>query len=102
MHANQLAVSVETVRAVVDQQFPAWRSLHIRTIASPGTFQQAMGLVWYYIESNPAMSRIGQRTLECIMADRRFSANLVPVRWLQEAYDHGVRRHCLDLAFCCR
>ena len=26
-------------------------------------FQQAMGLVWYYVQSNPAMSRFGQRTL---------------------------------------
>jgi hypothetical protein len=26
-------------------------------------FQQAMGLVWYYARSNPAMSRFGQRTL---------------------------------------
>ena len=27
-------------------------------------FQQSMGLVWYYVESNPAMSRMGRRTLE--------------------------------------
>lgn len=33
-------------------------------------FQQAMGAVWYYVESNPAMSRMGQRTLERILADR--------------------------------
>lgn len=26
-------------------------------------FQQAMGLVWYYLESNPTMSRWGRRTL---------------------------------------
>lgn len=32
-------------------------------------FQQAMGLVWYYVESNPAMSRLGRRTLERLMAD---------------------------------
>ena len=30
-------------------------------------FQQAMGLVWYYAESNPAMSRLGRRTLERIL-----------------------------------
>jgi len=29
-------------------------------------FQQAMGLVWYYLDSNPAMSRLGRRTLERI------------------------------------
>jgi aminoglycoside phosphotransferase (APT) family kinase protein len=27
-------------------------------------FQQAMGLVWYYASSNPAMSQLGRRTLE--------------------------------------
>jgi aminoglycoside phosphotransferase (APT) family kinase protein len=27
-------------------------------------FQQAMGLVWYYAQSNPAMSTIGRRTLQ--------------------------------------
>lgn len=32
-------------------------------------FQQAMGLVWYYVDSNPAMSRMGRRTLHRIIAD---------------------------------
>lgn len=31
-------------------------------------FEQAMGLVWYYLESNPAMSLLGRRTLQRIMA----------------------------------
>jgi aminoglycoside phosphotransferase (APT) family kinase protein len=31
-------------------------------------FEQAMGLVWYYVESNPAMSRMGRRTLDRILA----------------------------------
>lgn len=31
-------------------------------------FQQSMGLVWYYAESNPAMSRWGRRTLQRISA----------------------------------
>jgi aminoglycoside phosphotransferase (APT) family kinase protein len=30
-------------------------------------FQQAMGAVWYYVESNPTMSRMGQRTLDRIL-----------------------------------
>ena len=34
-------------------------------------FVQAMGVVWYYVRSNPAMSRMGRRTLERIMADGR-------------------------------
>ncbi len=32
-------------------------------------FEQAMGAVWYYVESNPAMSRMGWRTLDRIIAD---------------------------------
>jgi len=32
-------------------------------------FQQAMGLVWYYVDSNPTMSRAGRRTLDRILAD---------------------------------
>ncbi|MES4903574.1 MULTISPECIES: aminoglycoside phosphotransferase family protein [unclassified Streptomyces] len=35
-------------------------------------FEQAMGLVWYYLESNPTMSRMGQRSLERILADTSF------------------------------
>jgi aminoglycoside phosphotransferase (APT) family kinase protein len=32
-------------------------------------FQQAMGLVWYYAETNPVMSRWGRRTLDRLAAD---------------------------------
>ena len=32
-------------------------------------FAQAMGAVWYYTDSNPAMSRMGRRTLDRIVAD---------------------------------
>lgn len=31
-------------------------------------FQQAMGLVWYYVKSNPVMSELGRRTLARIVA----------------------------------
>ncbi|WP_344655457.1 aminoglycoside phosphotransferase family protein [Catenulispora subtropica] len=31
-------------------------------------FAQAMGLVWYYLESNPTMARTGRRTLDRIVA----------------------------------
>ena len=30
-------------------------------------FEQAMGVVWYYVSSNPHMSRMGHRTLERIL-----------------------------------
>jgi aminoglycoside phosphotransferase (APT) family kinase protein len=32
-------------------------------------FEQAMGAVWYYRDSNPPMSRMGRRTLERIVSD---------------------------------
>ncbi|HEX5908537.1 MAG TPA: phosphotransferase [Propionibacteriaceae bacterium] len=31
-------------------------------------FEQAMGVVWYYVDSNPVMSQMGRRTLGRIMA----------------------------------
>jgi aminoglycoside phosphotransferase (APT) family kinase protein len=31
-------------------------------------FQQALGLVWYYAETNPTMSRLGRRALERVLA----------------------------------
>jgi aminoglycoside phosphotransferase (APT) family kinase protein len=32
-------------------------------------FQQSMGLVWYYADTNPSMSRLGRRTLARILLD---------------------------------
>jgi aminoglycoside phosphotransferase (APT) family kinase protein len=37
MHAGQLAVSAGMVRALVDEQFPQWRSLPVRSVTSEGT-----------------------------------------------------------------
>ena len=31
-------------------------------------FAQAMGLVWYYVETNPVMSTMGRRALDRILA----------------------------------
>ena len=31
--------------------------------------EQAMGLVWYYAQSNRSMSRLGERTLDRLLAD---------------------------------
>jgi aminoglycoside phosphotransferase (APT) family kinase protein len=32
-------------------------------------FAQAMGLVWYYVDTNPSMSRLGRRTLDRLLYD---------------------------------
>jgi aminoglycoside phosphotransferase (APT) family kinase protein len=37
MHADQLTVQLETVRGLVDSQFPQWRELAIRPVVSQGT-----------------------------------------------------------------
>lgn len=37
-------------------------------------FQQAMGLVWYYRESNPVMSTLGRSTLSRILSDAEISS----------------------------
>ena len=37
MHPDQLAVPAEMVRALVGEQFPAWRGLAIRPVDAPGT-----------------------------------------------------------------
>ena len=37
MHAGQLAISAATVRALVDEQFPAWRGRPITALRAPGT-----------------------------------------------------------------
>src|SRR5258707_4106358 len=37
MHDDQLTVTIETVRELVDDQFPQWRQLPVRALASQGT-----------------------------------------------------------------
>lgn len=37
MHAGQLTVSVQTVRTLVDEQFPQWRDLTLDALATQGT-----------------------------------------------------------------
>ena len=37
MHDDQLTVTIETVRGLVDDQFPDWRELPLRALASQGT-----------------------------------------------------------------
>ncbi|WP_243229912.1 phosphotransferase [Microbacterium sp. CIAB417] len=41
-------------------------------------FQQAMGLVWYYRESNPDMSALGRSTLHRILSDPEIASGRTP------------------------
>jgi aminoglycoside phosphotransferase (APT) family kinase protein len=40
-------------------------------------FAQAMGLVWYYAETNPSMCRLGRRTLDRLLHDEPTGENTV-------------------------
>ncbi len=51
------------LRDALDCSEVQWR----RGMAS--AFEQSMGLVWYYAQSNPTMSRWGQRTLDRLVSD---------------------------------
>jgi aminoglycoside phosphotransferase (APT) family kinase protein len=42
-------------------------------------FQQAMGLVWYYRESNTGMSALGRSTLRRLLSDPEISTRGGPV-----------------------
>lgn len=53
----------QTFRDVLQPDSAQWRR------GQAWAFQQAMGLVWYYAETNPAMSAIGRRTLARLLAD---------------------------------
>ncbi|MFD5224962.1 hypothetical protein ACFWHT_04990 [Microbacterium sp. NPDC058342] len=37
--------------------------------------QQAMGLVWYYEVSNPAMAQLGRSTVRRVLSDRDVTAS---------------------------
>jgi aminoglycoside phosphotransferase (APT) family kinase protein len=53
-----------TLREALDCQSLEWAR------GAAWAFAQAMGAVWYYADSNPAMSRMGRRTLDRILADK--------------------------------
>jgi len=64
-------------------------------------FEQAMGLVWYYADSNPVMSRLGRTTLDRITAAaevlpeplRAEDAQRLPVRLLKRRVADGCPGH---------
>ncbi|MGO4190051.1 aminoglycoside phosphotransferase family protein [Arthrobacter sp. YAF17] len=52
-------------------------------------FQQAMGLVWYYRETNPGMSTLGQTTLTRILNDPALSAPISARPGARQSVAHG-------------
>ena len=61
------------LRATLDVDDVEWKR------AAAWAFQQAMGLVWYYRQSNPVMRDLGRSTLGRILADAEITGVAVPV-----------------------
>jgi hypothetical protein len=58
-------------------------------------FQQAMGLVWYYAETNPVMSRLGRVTLDRIQSAGRPLPE--PLTWTARwRHDRGDPRQAIS------
>lgn len=67
MHPNQLTVTVEMVRDLVDKQFPEWRELSITEVASDGTVNALFGIGDQLVARfplQPADVEAARRTLE--------------------------------------
>jgi aminoglycoside phosphotransferase (APT) family kinase protein len=86
MHANQLAVSVETVRKLVNEQFPEWRGLPIWKVTSQGTVN--------------ALFRIGDTFLARFPLEPGDAESTW--RWLQsEVQSAGARQYAVSHARAC-
>ena len=77
MHANQLTVAVETVRELVDEQFPAWRSLPVRAIASQGTVNAIFRIGDGYAARFPLEPRDVGATLRWLKSEAEAAGELV-------------------------
>lgn len=67
MHTHQLSVPVETVRRLVDDQFPSWRRLPIRRLDSEGTVNALFRIGQHLVARFPlvaADAEVTRRQLE--------------------------------------
>jgi aminoglycoside phosphotransferase (APT) family kinase protein len=76
MHANQLIVSYETVRALVDEQFPAWSSLPIRGVTSAGTVNAIFRIGDRFVARFPLQPGDAGSTRESLRAEERAAREL--------------------------
>jgi aminoglycoside phosphotransferase (APT) family kinase protein len=67
----------ETQRGILRRELGCGDVQWLRGMA--WAFQQAMGLVWYYLDSNPTMSRWGRRTLDRIVDAWAARARTIPL-----------------------
>ena len=67
MHANQLSVPAELVRALVDEQFPQWRRLPVRMLAVSGSVNAIFRIgerLAARFPLQPQKAEVAQRRLE--------------------------------------
>src|SRR5215471_21843784 len=67
MHANQLSVPAEMVRTLVDEQFPQWRRLPVRSLAASGTVNAIFrigGRLAARFPLQPQKAEVARRRLE--------------------------------------
>jgi aminoglycoside phosphotransferase (APT) family kinase protein len=69
MHTDQLTVPAQTVRALVDEQFPEWRELPVRAIASQGTVNAIFRIGGELAARFPLRSRDATRTRRELRAE---------------------------------
>jgi aminoglycoside phosphotransferase (APT) family kinase protein len=69
MHDSQLTISAETVRALVDAQFPRWRGLPIRAVASAGTVNAIFRIGGELAARLPLQSADAEATRQALEAE---------------------------------
>jgi aminoglycoside phosphotransferase (APT) family kinase protein len=69
MHADQLDVPVETVRALVDEQFPQWQALPVTPVTSPGTVNAIFRIGHHLSARFPLQARDAQAVRAALQAE---------------------------------
>ncbi|HEY3923561.1 MAG TPA: aminoglycoside phosphotransferase family protein [Acidothermaceae bacterium] len=77
MHAGQLTVTVETVRSLVDEQFPAWRALPIQVVDSQGTVNAIFRIGERLVARFPLQGSDAGVVLRSLEAESSAAAELV-------------------------
>ena len=77
MHANQLVVPVQAVRKLVDEQFPRWRELSVRSLASQGTVNALFRIGEEFLARFPLQPADVEATRRWLQAEARAAGELL-------------------------
>lgn len=77
MHPNQLAVSAGMVRKLVDEQFPQWRKLPVRGLASQGTVNALFRIGGEFLARFPLQPAEVEATRRWLQAEARAARELL-------------------------